>query len=54
MRKVVVIDDLDKESIADETIEFAFEGTVYVLDVTTANAKQFRETMARYIAASHD
>ncbi|MFC3964878.1 histone-like nucleoid-structuring protein Lsr2 [Nocardia jiangsuensis] len=46
-KKVIVqtIDDLDGESVADETIEFALDGVGYEIDLSSANAKKLRDEL---------
>lgn len=51
---VVVTDDIDRESAADETVEFALDGWVYELDLTTAHAKELRELLAVHVEVAHD
>jgi hypothetical protein len=49
---VSLIDDLDGESEADETVEYAVDGGTYEIDLTPEeNAEALRETFAPYIAA---
>lgn len=40
---VALIDDVDGESVADETVEFGIDGVSYEIDLSTANAKKLRE-----------
>jgi hypothetical protein len=45
-----LVDDLDGKA-ADETIEFAFDGLRYEIDLSARNASRLREALAPYIAA---
>jgi hypothetical protein len=49
---VSLIDDLDGESEADETVEYAVDGVTYEIDLTKDNAEALREVFAPYIAAA--
>ncbi|WP_040833021.1 histone-like nucleoid-structuring protein Lsr2 [Nocardia brevicatena] len=46
---VSLIDDVDGESIADETIEFAIDGVSYEIDLSAANASKLREEMEQWV-----
>jgi|SRR5882724_877360 len=48
--EVTLIDDLDS-SKADETVTFGLDGTQYIIDLSGKNAKQLRESLAKYIDA---
>ena len=52
-QKVVValVDDLTGDQ-ADETISFGVDGKNYEIDLSTANAKNLRESLARYVEAA--
>lgn len=52
MRKttVVLVDDLDGE-VADETVEFGLEGTLYEIDLTSKNASALRDSLADFRGA---
>lgn len=50
---VLVKDDFTKEP-ADETLFFGFERTSYRIDLTTANAGEFRALMRRYVAVAEE
>ena len=54
MRKVVMLDDLDKTSEAVETLPIFFEGWTYVLDLSAENAAWVRETLKPLLDAAHD
>ena len=49
--EVTLIDDLDGGK-ADETVSFSLDGTQYVIDLSSKNAKQLRESFSRYIDAA--
>jgi hypothetical protein len=49
--EVKLIDDLDGGP-ADEVVSFALDGVMYEIDLSTANAKQFREAFAHYLDVS--
>ncbi|MGB3283572.1 histone-like nucleoid-structuring protein Lsr2 [Mycolicibacter algericus] len=51
-RKVVLIDDLDGESAAAETIYFAIDGTNYEIDLSGSNAKKLRDCLEPFVAAA--
>lgn len=42
---VTLVDDMDEESVADETVEFGLDGQGYEMDLSSANAERFREQM---------
>jgi nucleoid-associated protein Lsr2 len=52
VQKVLVFDDLDNDQPAEETMPFAFDGEAYVIDLSEANAKAFRDAMEPYRAAA--
>jgi uncharacterized membrane protein YgcG len=49
---VSLIDDLDGESEADETVEYALDGVTYEIDLTNEHAERLREVFAPYIVAA--
>lgn len=49
--QVTLIDDLDNGA-ADETVSFGLDGTRYEIDLSSANAKKLRSSLARYIDAA--
>ncbi|ROZ60564.1 Lsr2 family protein [Rhodococcus sp. WS1] len=51
VKKVVVtmVDDLDKKSPADETVEFSVDGVAYEIDLTAAHAAELRDALKRWI-----
>ena len=46
--EVTLIDDLDGGK-ADETVAFGLGGTRYEIDLSTANASKFRDSLAKYV-----
>ncbi|GAA4475307.1 Lsr2 family protein [Rhodococcus olei] len=51
-RKVTVrvVDDVDSESEADQTVEFSLDGTGYEIDLTSHNAARLRDDLAVWVA----
>ena len=49
---VSLVDDLDGESVADETVEYAIDGVTYQIDLSNDHAEALREIFAPYIAAA--
>jgi uncharacterized membrane protein YgcG len=49
---VSLIDDLDGESEADETVEYALDGVTYEMDLSSQHADRLREVFAPYVAAA--
>ena len=47
---VTLIDDLDPESEADETVEFGLDGVTFQIDLTDDNASGLRGSLADYVA----
>ncbi|APQ42109.1 Lsr2-like DNA bridging protein [Mycobacterium phage Estes] len=50
---VKMTDDFDRETPADEVIEFGWEGFDYILDLTTEHADEFRALIQPYVDAAH-
>ncbi|MGH3753531.1 MAG: histone-like nucleoid-structuring protein Lsr2 [Pseudonocardiaceae bacterium] len=49
---VTLIDDLTGEEAEDiTTVEFAFEGVTYEIDLAEGNAAKLRDNLSRYVAA---
>jgi hypothetical protein len=48
---VTLVDDLDG-SVADEQVEFAFEGKSYEIDLSSANSARLRDALAPFISAA--
>lgn len=49
---VSLIDDVDGESIADETIEFAIDGVSYEIDLSSANAAKLRDGLEQWVTSA--
>jgi hypothetical protein len=49
---VSLIDDVDGESIADETIEFAIDGVSYEIDLSSANAAKLRDELEQWVSSA--
>ena len=49
--EVHLIDDLDGESLASETVSFGLGSTSYEIDLSEQNAEKLRELFARYVDA---
>jgi hypothetical protein len=49
---VLLVDDLDGESEATETIRFGIDGRELELDLSTENATEMRETLRKYVDAA--
>ncbi|EME24027.1 histone-like nucleoid-structuring protein Lsr2 [Rhodococcus triatomae] len=47
---VTLIDDVDQESPADETVEFALDGVTYEIDLSSENAEKLRDQLAVWVA----
>jgi hypothetical protein len=45
---VLLVDDIDGGS-ADETVSFSLDGVSYEIDLSTKNAKAFRDALAQYV-----
>lgn len=45
---ILLVDDIDG-SEADETVTFGLDGATYELDLSTANAKALRDSLAGYV-----
>jgi hypothetical protein len=50
--QVTLIDDIDGESPADETVSFALDGNGYEIDLTAANAAKLRDALALYVGSA--
>ncbi|MEO5609751.1 MAG: Lsr2 family protein [Ornithinibacter sp.] len=46
---VLLVDDLDKSSPADETVSFSLDGVSYEIDLTSENAGKLREDLAIWV-----
>jgi Lsr2 protein len=51
---VQIRDDLDREFMADETVEITFDGTVYVLDLCKRNSDLLRRQLRPWLQAAHE
>lgn len=47
---VTLIDDVDPNASADETVEFSLDGVQYEIDLSTANANRLRDELATWTA----
>ena len=47
--QVLLVDDVDKSSPADETVSFALDGVTYEIDLTADNAAKLRDDLAVWI-----
>ncbi|GGL39426.1 Lsr2 family protein [Phycicoccus endophyticus] len=47
--QVLLVDDVDKESPADETVTFALDGVSYEIDLKSENAAKLRDSLAMWI-----
>jgi hypothetical protein len=51
-KKVVTLDDLDDSQEAEKTLVYLLDGEYWEIDLSTDNAKEFRDAFARYVKAS--
>lgn len=49
--QVLLLDDLDGGT-ADETVNFALDGSSYEIDLSKENASKFRDALAPYVSAA--
>lgn len=49
---VTLVDDLDGDSPADETVEFCVDGVSYQIDLSTKNAERFRTEIGVWIGSA--
>ena len=49
--QVILVDDIDGGS-ADETVSFSLDGVSYEIDLSTKNAKAFRDSLAQYVGTA--
>jgi hypothetical protein len=47
--QVLLVDDIDKSSPADETVTFALDGVSYEIDLTSENAARLRDDFATWV-----
>ncbi len=45
---VTLVDDFDDSKTADETVEFGVDGVTYEIDLSTKNADQLRDDVAKW------
>lgn len=53
MKKTVIVDDFDG-SAADETIVYSIDGRTFEIDLTEANAEEFRGMLAQWTDVSRE
>ncbi len=49
--QVILVDDIDGGA-ADETVSFSLDGVSYEIDLSTANAAAFRDSLAQYVGTA--
>ena len=49
---VLLVDDLDGQSAASETVRFGLDGRDLELDLSAENAAEMRETLRKYVDAA--
>ena len=49
--EIILVDDMDG-SVAAETVRFGIDGSEYEIDLSTENATELREALARYTAVA--
>ncbi len=49
---VLLVDDLDGQSAASETVHFGLDGRDLELDLSAENAAEMRETLRKYVDAA--
>ncbi|NLU82106.1 Lsr2 family protein [Rhodococcus sp. HNM0569] len=47
---VTLIDDVDQDAAADETVEFGLDGVQYEIDLSSENAEKLREQLAVWVS----
>ena len=47
--QVLLVDDIDKSSPADETVSFSLDGVSYEIDLTSQNAAKLRDDLSVWI-----
>jgi Lsr2 len=47
--QVLLVDDVDKSSPADETVSFSLDGVSYEIDLTSKNAAKLRDDLSVWI-----
>lgn len=46
---VTIIDDIDGEGPADESVEFGVDGVTYEIDLSSKNAEKFRNQLSTWV-----
>ncbi|MDG3009295.1 Lsr2 family protein [Rhodococcus sp. D2-41] len=46
---VTLVDDVDQESPADETVEFGLDGVTYEIDLSSGNAEKLRGEVEKWV-----
>jgi hypothetical protein len=49
---VTLIDDVDGEAAADETVEFGIDGVSYEIDLSSPNASKLRDELETWVASA--
>lgn len=47
-----LVDDLDRSSVADETIRFSVDGSEYEIDLSARHAAEFRSALNVYVGSA--
>ena len=50
--RVLLVDDLDAVSIAEETVRFGLDGVEYEIDLSSEHADRFRNGLESFVAAA--
>jgi hypothetical protein len=50
--ETTLVDDLDGVSLADETIRFGIDGSVYEIDLTAEHAAELRASLNAYVGVA--
>ena len=53
MKDYVLLDDIDRNTKADETVTFGLDGVNYQIDLSSDNATKLREALAPWAKAAH-
>ncbi|OHT89076.1 histone-like nucleoid-structuring protein Lsr2 [Mycobacteroides saopaulense] len=46
---VTLVDDVDGEAAADESVEFAIDGVTYEIDLSSKNAEKLRKQLSTWV-----
>ncbi|EIU07042.1 protein lsr2 [Mycobacteroides abscessus 5S-0422] len=49
MVTVMLVDDVDGEAAADESVEFAIDGITYEIDLSSKNAEKLRKQLSAWV-----